>query len=489
MGVRSFGAGTQKARQAGADLAQQMGYGAASASVEVLTEKMFDGLAGIYGKGFADGVVEGIVDKLAKGRLGPQAVKLISGMSEEAIEELVAGMVDPMLENLYDPKEFGTRYKDPDTYAEIGYGMLIGGLMGGIGTGGQLLVNNAINARANAANITSPGVENETAAPWAGTTAVNENTRLTDDDLNDYMKVGGREHVRNTKAAQVKAGSSPILTSVKAIKDFIRSAINGKTKDTIKAYGKVGNRLANAVAVADRNANGNALDIKGYYLELEANHLSHLSDHIESDADTRNIPLTEEQAESIPDYIDTFDDVIEVMRKKDGGIRIKIGKKINGHAIIIEAVSKGRQSLHPITAWQIPTKEYNRKYSNEKTDGPIDTSQRAEPPISGYKPQPSVGSTVSQAGEKSNTQNQGPNLQLPTLEEYVRQMYGDNETAKGIDMAQAGAQRELALAKSRLQSRYEAALTQARASGNADLANALYKELLRIQKLERGNDR
>ena len=58
LGTRAFGNASQEARQKGATLAQQIGYGAAVGGIEVLTEKMFNGLAGIYGKGTADEVVE-----------------------------------------------------------------------------------------------------------------------------------------------------------------------------------------------------------------------------------------------------------------------------------------------------------------------------------------------------------------------------------------------------------------------------------------------
>ena len=46
MGARAYGSSSLEARQAGANALQQVGYGLASAGVEVLTEKLFDGLAG-----------------------------------------------------------------------------------------------------------------------------------------------------------------------------------------------------------------------------------------------------------------------------------------------------------------------------------------------------------------------------------------------------------------------------------------------------------
>ena len=48
-----------------------------------------------------------------------------------------------------------------------------------------------------------------------------ENRMLNENDLSDYMKTGAREHVRNAKADIASRGGSPILTTLKSIKEFI----------------------------------------------------------------------------------------------------------------------------------------------------------------------------------------------------------------------------------------------------------------------------
>lgn len=54
-----------------------------------------------------------------------------------------------------------------------------------------------------------------------------------------------------------------------------------------------------------------------------------------------------------------------------------------------------------------------------------------------------------------------------------------------LDQAQANALSDIELQKANLQSQYESAIAQARADGNAALANALYEELVRVQGLNR----
>lgn len=170
--------------------------------------------------------------------------------------------------------------------------------------------------------------------------------------------------MRNQKKEIAAKGDSPILTKAAEVVDFIRRSFLGEVRDTIKAYGKVGTQFADRV----RNATSGTVSIDGYYLELDSNMISHMEDHVGKDKDPRSIPLTVEQLEQLPEYIDTFDDLIEVIRRKDGSVRLMLGKKINGHSIIIEAVSKGRSALHPVTAYQVDTEHYNRYYKTKAVD-------------------------------------------------------------------------------------------------------------------------
>lgn len=57
-----------------------------------------------------------------------------------------------------------------------------------------------------------------------------------------------------------------------------------------------------------------------------------------------------------------------------------------------------------------------------------------------------------------------------------------------LDQEQANAVSDLNLEKANLQAQYESALAQARATGDASMANALYQELIRVQGLEREDE-
>ena len=222
--------------------------------------------------------------------------------------------------------------------------------------------------------------------------SVEDNSRLNQEDLDEYLSVGNTGHVLDKKLDQVKAGESPILNSPAEIYDFIDRSIRGEIRDTIKAYGKVGSRMASDVQSKDASVN-----IQGYYLEIESNHFSHLSDHIDKDNDYRNIPLTEEEAKNIPYYLDSYDDVLTVTRKKDGAVKIKFGKRINGHCIIVETVSKGRKAIHTRTAWKMDTVDYLAKY---KMNGSATPKRASANSSQGAGP---FTSSISQSNGKNNT--------------------------------------------------------------------------------------
>ena len=378
-GIRTFGSGAQQARQSGADVGQQMAYGLGSAAVGVLTEKIAN-VAGPFKKAFGSGVLDKALAKIAAKPMGKIAVSALS----EALEEGAEGAAQPLLQKLtYNPE---AAY-DADWLADTLYSMVIGGVLGGAGGGIDVAVNrNTVqNPTGNGAGAHMQSGEGKV-TPWqnAGAQGVSGqnntasqmgagNTRLTQFDLEGYMQIGDRKHVRNRKDAIVERGESPILTKVTEIVDFIRRSLTGEVRDTIKAYGRVGTQFADRV----RNATNGEVLIDGYYLELDSNKISHMSDHVDKDKDPRSIPLTAEQLEQLPEYIDTFDDLISVIRRKDGSVRLMLGKKINGHSIIIESVSKGRESLHPVTAYQVDSAHYEQNYKTKAVDR-SSTSQPAD---------------------------------------------------------------------------------------------------------------
>ena len=129
MFTRGFGSGAQEARQAGATAQEQIGYGAAVGTVEALTEKLFDGLAGIYGKGAADELVEATIAKLAKSRAGQTALRLLASSFNEGMEEILSDAVNPLLRTVYSGKSVKEEYSG-EQLSQWLYDGLVGAIMG-----------------------------------------------------------------------------------------------------------------------------------------------------------------------------------------------------------------------------------------------------------------------------------------------------------------------------------------------------------------------
>ena len=127
--TRGFGSGAQEARQAGATVQEQIGYGAAVGTVEALTEKLFDGLAGIYGKGAADKVVEDTIAKLAKSSAGQAALRLLASGFNEGMEEILSDAVNPLLRTIYSNKSVKEEYSG-EQLSQWLYDGLVGAIMG-----------------------------------------------------------------------------------------------------------------------------------------------------------------------------------------------------------------------------------------------------------------------------------------------------------------------------------------------------------------------
>ncbi|MBQ9460208.1 MAG: hypothetical protein IJU66_09800, partial [Oscillospiraceae bacterium] len=373
---RSFGQGAQEARRSGASLAQQVGYGAASAAVEGITEKMFDGVAGIYGKGAADDVVANIIDRVAKNDAAKRALTIGAAAAGESAEEFASGIVNPIIRAIYNGKTVGQNYSETQL-ADIGYDMLVGGLLGGIGGSVQSVRDNSQRqtarnappvdalARQSAAegNLTpaqTEGVEarktsNATAAPQAQenaaipkeTTAVNtdpaEHTAAEQTVINEYQNgVDGRFLSWINRAWAAFAGGDISAAKMK----FVLGAVTDYAADAIKAESGV--------------------DVDGYQHMIDGSALRHIDarhgENGEHDTTMRNAEDIARMA-----YVLNNFDSCTISTDKSGNPRrssrymdknnrpapvVIFSKKVDGTYYIVEAVPDGAaKKLHIFSAY------------------------------------------------------------------------------------------------------------------------------------------
>ena len=125
MAARVFGGSAGEARNSGATYGQQLAYGAGSALVSSLTEKLGN-VGGVFKSAFGSGVLDKALAKVAAKPMG----KLVASALSEGAEEMLEAVAQPMLQRLtYDPD---AAY-DADWLAEMLYSGAIGAVLGGAG--------------------------------------------------------------------------------------------------------------------------------------------------------------------------------------------------------------------------------------------------------------------------------------------------------------------------------------------------------------------
>lgn len=86
------------------------------------------------------------------------------------------------------------------------------------------------------------------------------------------------------------------------------------------------------------------------------------------------------------DYVDNYDDVLEVIPTKKG-TRILLGKQINGHSVITEIVSEPSKSLRLKNMWKLDTDTYLSRYNGViKKKAPMLTTSQPKNGETYYQP-------------------------------------------------------------------------------------------------------
>lgn len=184
--------------------------------------------------------------------------------------------------------------------------------------------------------------------------------RLTETDLNEYLRAGTRRNISKQKA--LAEGKKIILTSEDEITSFIHDSINGSDRLITVGYGRVTPRLSQEV---DAYSKGK-INIDGNFLELVPDDIGHAyNEHLNAKEDG-DINLSMQDFENIPSYIDNFDELVYAIQYANGNTRICLSKKLpNGRVLIIETVSKSRGSIAFKNMIGVTEEKYVAEYVNE----------------------------------------------------------------------------------------------------------------------------
>ena len=134
LAARVYGQSVGTARRAGATLEQQAAYGLTSATIEVASEMLFDGVAKIYGAGAADDIVEKLVVELAESDTGRSMLRFLAGAAGEGAEEVVSDLLSPLAEATYRDESLAELYRRLEP-SELLYDYLIGAAISTLASG------------------------------------------------------------------------------------------------------------------------------------------------------------------------------------------------------------------------------------------------------------------------------------------------------------------------------------------------------------------
>lgn len=189
------------------------------------------------------------------------------------------------------------------------------------------------------------------------------NRPIDEQDLETYLKIGKTKHTRDKKEGMMKQGKKPILTSVSEIQVFLSNVIHGKAGGEVRAFGFVGERLANEV----KKKRG-SLDIQDHYLEIVADDLreSYIRHH--QPKEKGDIALSEQDFLHIPQYLNDFDGIIDIVTHKNR-TQIHIYKETEDGFIKILTVVSGERNALQVTKLTGSSKEkFLKKYKKTGRD-------------------------------------------------------------------------------------------------------------------------
>lgn len=149
MAARVFGGSTQEAKAEASPTAgkqeqldaqnRALLYGAGSAALSVATEKIAN-VAGPFRKAFGGGVLDRAIDRAVGKMNGSAAGKAVLSFLSEGGEEVLEDVVQPVLRSIYNGKSIGQNYSELEL-SEVLYDGLVGGALGLIGSGVEMVQN------------------------------------------------------------------------------------------------------------------------------------------------------------------------------------------------------------------------------------------------------------------------------------------------------------------------------------------------------------
>lgn len=345
MASRVYGDASAEARREGKTAGQQVLSGLKGATIEVLTEKLFGGLAKAYGAGTADELVKKVADKLTKTEAGQRAAVWLINSGGEGLEEVVSDVLNPLADRALGLDDGKSPIYTTDDVAQMGYDFLLGTAMGAIGGAGQLWDTKS---SAPAAQETRP-VQMPTLVDANGRTAAQRQAEKSENISRLNNKNGLAAYTPQERVNLSSGGRNKIVSTYQEALAFVKKALTNK-KNVDRAYmGIVPNDVAGRILTES------GVDISGYGVMMNGDDVRHiLKGHGDSTAEAARgqVAVTESAIAQIPEVIAQPDNVY-LSAESDGKGRqaIVFEKQIGDTYITIQGVANGKRLLQTDTLY------------------------------------------------------------------------------------------------------------------------------------------
>ena len=133
MFIRVLGESGYRALQEGATLEEALAYGGASAGIELFTEKLHDGVAGIYGAGMADELSDTIISRLSGSSAGQFIMRFFNDAISEGNEEVLSDYLQPLAEKIRSDRSLKELYGEVNA-VDVVTDWLLGTAVGLVGS-------------------------------------------------------------------------------------------------------------------------------------------------------------------------------------------------------------------------------------------------------------------------------------------------------------------------------------------------------------------
>lgn len=344
MASRVYGDASAEARREGKTAGQQVLSGLKGATIEVLTEKLFGGLAKAYGTGTADALVEKMADKLTRTDAGKRVATWLINSGGEGIEEVVSDLLNPLVDRALGLDDGKSPIYTTDDVAQMGYDFLLGTAMGAIGGAGQLRGTQSTPA----VQETQP-VQMPTLVDANGRTAAQRQAEKPENISRLNNENGLAAYTPQERVNLSSGGRNKIVSTYQEALAFVKKALTNK-KNVDRAYmGIVPNDVAGRILTES------GVDISGYGVMMNGDDVRHiLKGHGDSTAEAARgqVAVTESAIAQIPEVIAQPDNVY-LSAESDGKGRqaIVFEKQIGDTYITIQGVANGKRLLQTDTLY------------------------------------------------------------------------------------------------------------------------------------------